>query len=173
MAFAAAAVATVVSACGHGTAHGVRTNGCTASTSGRDGTRVVITYHVTDSNPAAVNAVAAAVAAWNNTASNVLLRRADSGATITFASSTLPTHTAGCSGLSPRTVTVYLNDRRFATDAGKLSLVTLVSRQIGHALGLSDGGDCTGLMTLSACAATHTSPGPAEVAKINQLYPLS
>ena len=134
---------------------------------------MLVTYAVSDSDPAAVRAVTAAASAWNNAASNVLLRPTSSGATITFVASTQRTHTAGCSGLSPRSVTVYLNEHRFAVDAGKPSLVTLVSRQIGHALGLSDGGDCSGLMTLSACAAGHTAPGPAEVAKINQLYPLS
>jgi hypothetical protein len=159
-----------IAGCGR-SATGVRTNGCTAVVSGHSGGRSEVTFTVDGVDTAAADAVEAAIGSWNGAGTNVVLRPVPANGTITFVASNQPTHAVGCSGLNPRSVTIYLNRHRFRADAGKRSLITLVARQIGHALGLADGGGCAALMNLRPCAARHVAPGPAEVAKINALYP--
>ena len=176
LAAAALAAATAATAAGCGAAHAstsAHANGCVAVASGSAQGRHVITYSVDAPAAAAATTVRRGAAIWNSAGVHVLLDEQPRGGTIRFVTATGPTRTDACSGHSPRTVTVYLNARRFGaagTPASESSDADLVAREIGHALGLARGGPCSALMT-GACKTIAPAPDAAEIAEINHLYP--
>lgn len=117
-----------------------------------------------------------AVAAWNSAAVPVRLQPVKGGATVTILASTGPTETTRCMPADKvRTSVITLGSRAWHGTGGK-ALVRHPERdvalELGHALGLTDAGDCTALMTKRKDCPTYSSgPDANEIAEVRKLYP--